>query len=178
MKQTEGVPRGLLRFIVLKFLSEKPISGVEIVKRINQKTKGKWKPSPGSIYPLLLWLHQNGFTTESSKNESTIKQYTLTSEGRAFFKEQVTLGQSFLEKMRCLVPMFIEGFQFDTCEVNLHSANRSAIRLLETFIELNSRKHKLTKENVADIAKILGESNSKLANIIQRIDGNSKQQSV
>jgi DNA-binding PadR family transcriptional regulator len=178
MKQTEGVPRGLLRFIVLKFLYEKPISGVEIVERINQETRGKWKPSPGSIYPLLLWLHRNGLISESSKNESTIKQYTLTSEGRAFLKEQVMLGQSFLEKMRCLVPMFIEGFQFDTSGVNLHSANESVIRLLETFTELDSRKHKLTRENVADIAKILDESNSRLVNIIQRIDGTSKQKSV
>ena len=178
MKQTEGAPRGLLKFIVLKFLSEKPISGVEIVERINQETKGKWKPSPGSIYPLLSWLHQKGFISGSSRNDSTIKQYTLTSEGRAFFKEQVTLGQSFLEKMRCLLPMFIEGFQFDTSGVNLHSANESAIRLLETFIELDSRKHKLTREDVADIAKILDGSNSRLANIIQRIAGTSKQRSV
>jgi DNA-binding PadR family transcriptional regulator len=57
MKQTEGVPRGLLKFTVLKFLSEKPMSGVEIVERVNQERKGKWKPNPGSIYPLLLWLH-------------------------------------------------------------------------------------------------------------------------
>jgi hypothetical protein len=109
------------------------------------------------------------------KNESTIKQYTLTSEGRAFLKEQVMLGQSFLKKMLCLVPMFIESFEFDTSRVNLHSANESVIRLLETFIELDSRKHKLTRENVADIAKSLDESNSRLAYIIQRIDGTSKQ---
>ena len=118
------------------------------------------------------------FISELLKNESTIKQYTLTSEGRAFLKEQVMLEQSFLEKMRCLVPMFIKGFEFDTSRVNLHSANESAIRLLETFIELDSRKHKLTRENVADIAKILDESNNRLSNIIQRIDGTSKQQPV
>jgi DNA-binding PadR family transcriptional regulator len=57
MKQTEGEPKGLLKFTVLKFLSEKPMPGVAIVERINQETKRKWKPSPGSIYPLLLWLH-------------------------------------------------------------------------------------------------------------------------
>jgi DNA-binding PadR family transcriptional regulator len=175
--KTVGVPRGLLRYLVLKMLGEKPMSGAEIAQQIEQQTGDRWKPSPGSIYPLLLWLHKNGFTSESLKNESAIKKYTLTSEGRAFFKEQVMLGQSFLEKMRCLVPMFIEGFQFDTSGVNLHSANESAIRLLETFIELDSRKNKLTRENVADIAKILDESNIKLTSIIQRIDGTSKQHS-
>ena len=172
-----GVPRGLLKFLVLKMLSEKPMSGAEIAQQIEKQTGDRWKPSPGSIYPLLLWLHKNGFTSESSKNESTIKKYTLTSEGRAFFKEQVMLGQSFLEKMLCLVPIFIEGFQFDTFGVDLHSANESAIRLLETFLELDSRKSKLAKENVADIANILDESNIKLTSIIQRIDGTSKHHS-
>ena len=174
MKQTEGMPRGLLRFIVLKFLSEKPMSGVEIVERINQETEGKWKPSSGSIYPLLLWLNQNGFISKSSKNESGIKQYTLTSEGKLFFKEQVILGQSFLEKMRCLMPMFIEGFQLNTPEMNLHPANESAIRLLHTFIELNSRKNNLTMEHLANIAEILDESNRKLVNIIENLDGTGK----
>lgn len=174
MKHTEGVPRGLLRFIVLKFLAEKPMSGVEIVERISQETKQKWKPSPGSIYPLLSWLHHNKFTLESSKNENG-KQYSLTNKGRVFFKEQVTLGQNFLEKMRCLVPMFMEGFQLDNSEMNLHSANESALRLLQTCIELNSRKHNLTREHLADIASILDESNTRLISLIQRIDGAGKQ---
>ena len=66
MKQTEGVPRGLLRFLVLKFLVERPMSGAEIVGKIARETGGKWKPSPGSIYPLLATLQEKGFTRESS----------------------------------------------------------------------------------------------------------------
>ena len=48
--KTVGVPRGLLRFLVLKMLSEKPMSGTEIAKQIEEQTGGRWKPSPGSIY--------------------------------------------------------------------------------------------------------------------------------
>ena len=51
MRREAGVPRGLLRFLVLKFLAEKPMSGVEIVEEIEHETGGKWKPSSGSIYP-------------------------------------------------------------------------------------------------------------------------------
>ena len=69
MKQAEGVPRGLLRFLVLKFLSEKPMSGAEIVNKIEHETGGKWKPSPGSIYPLLAGLQERGFTQESSQSK-------------------------------------------------------------------------------------------------------------
>ena len=53
--RTLGVPRGLLRFLVLKMLSEKPMSGTEIIEEIQTQT-GSWKPSPGSIYPLLSWM--------------------------------------------------------------------------------------------------------------------------
>jgi DNA-binding PadR family transcriptional regulator len=171
MKQTEGVPRGLLRFIVLKFLAERSMSGVEIVEKIAQETKGKWKPSPGSIYPLLSGLQQRGFTVESSKNESGMKQYTLTEEGRKSYREQVKLGQEFMEKMRCLVPIFIEGFQTEIDDKNLFAIKESAKSFLQTFLELDTIKHKLTKENIFEIVKILDRSNCDLLEIIQKIDG-------
>ena len=42
------------------------MSGSEIVGKIERETGGKWKPSPGSIYPLLGGLQEKGFTQESS----------------------------------------------------------------------------------------------------------------
>jgi len=38
MRRTAGVPRGLLRFLVLKLLKEKPMSGAEIVEKIEKET--------------------------------------------------------------------------------------------------------------------------------------------
>ena len=148
MKQTEGVPRGLLRFLVLKFLAERPISGSEIVGKIERETGGKWKPSPGSIYPLLAGLQEKGFTQESLSVENGMKHYSLTDKGQEFFKEQLLLGQKFMEKMEYLAPMFIGGFYFGKNEENLLSAKESAKRVLQTFIELDAKKETLTKENV------------------------------
>lgn len=170
MKQTEGVPRGLLRFIVLKFLADKPMSGTEIVQKIAHETKEKWKPSPGSIYPLLSHLQKKGYTVEYSKNENAIKQYTLTNDGKIFFREQVLLGQEFMEKMRCLMPIFIDGFQLDVSEPNFQSVKESAKRLLQTFVELDTNMHKLAKENISQITQILDESNFQLTEVIQKID--------
>ena len=42
--RTVGVPRGLLKFLVLKMINEKPMSGAEIVEEIEKQT-GSWKPS-------------------------------------------------------------------------------------------------------------------------------------
>ena len=174
MKQTEGVPRGLLRFIVLKFLAERPISGSEIVGKITRETGGKWKPSPGSIYPLLAGLQERGFTQESLPVENGMRHYSLTNSGQEFFKEQLLLGQKFMEKMEYLVPMLIGGYYFGKNEENLLNAKESAKRVLQTFIELDAKKETLTKENVTDIIRILDNSNNQLRKIIEEINGENQ----
>ena len=172
MKRTAGVPRGLLRFLVLKFLAEKPMSGAEIVEEIERETGGKWKPSPGSIYPLLAWLQNNGYTNELSTVESGMKRYILTEEGKKFFEEQVKFGQNFLRKLEWLAPMLIGGFHFGTNNENLLYARESAKRVLETFIEFQAIKDNLTKQDVEEIVKILDYSNRQLKKIARRIKEN------
>jgi DNA-binding PadR family transcriptional regulator len=169
MKRTTSVPRGLLRFLVLKFLAEKPMSGAEIVEVIERETGGKWKPSPGSIYPLLAWLQDKGYTSESSTVESGMKRYVLTDKGKEFFEEQVKFGQKFLEKLEWLAPMLVGGFHFGTNHENLLYAKESAKRLLETFIEFQAIKDSLTKQDVEEIVKILDYSDRQLKKIARRI---------
>ena len=169
MKRTAGVPRGLLRFLVLKFLAEKPMSGVEIVEVIERETGGRWKPSPGSIYPLLAWLQDKGYTNESSTVESGMKRYILTEEGKKFFEEQVRFGQKFLEKLEWLAPMLVGGFHFGTNHENLLCARESAKRVLETFIEFQAIKDSLTKQDVKEIVEILDDSDRQLKKIALRI---------
>jgi len=169
MKRTAGVPRGLLRFLVLKYLTEKPMSGAEIVEEIERETCGKWKPSSGSIYPLLAWLQDKGYACESSTAESGMKRYSLAVKGREFFEEQVKFGQKFLEKLEWLAPMLVGGFHFGTNHENLLYARESAKRVLETFMEFHARQDDLTKQDVQEIARILDDSNRQLKRIALRI---------
>jgi len=145
------------------------MSGAEIVEVIERETGGKWKPSSGSIYPLLAWLQDKGYTSESSTVESGMKRYVLTDRGKQFFEEQVKFGQSFLEKLEWLAPMLVGGFHFGANHENLLYAKESAKRLLETFIEFQAIKDSLTKQDVEEIAKILDYSDSQLKKIARRI---------
>ena len=169
MRRTASVPRGLLRFLVLKLLAEKPLSGVEIVEVIEKETGGKWKPSPGSIYPLLAWLQDKGYTIESSTVESGMKRYALTDKGKEFFKEQVKFGQKFLEKLEWLAPMLVGGFHFGINHENLIHARESAKRVIETFIEFQDIKDSLTKQEIEEIVKILDYCDGQLKKITRRI---------
>lgn len=52
--------RGWLRPTVLKILGEGPMNGIEIMNSIQEMSRGWWRPSPGSVYPLLEALSTEG----------------------------------------------------------------------------------------------------------------------
>ncbi|MDF1537322.1 MAG: PadR family transcriptional regulator [Candidatus Thorarchaeota archaeon] len=81
------VPKGYLRHTVLNLLNESPVSGSEIINKINERTDGRWSPSPGSVYPLLSWLRDSGYTTEAKDPEAGVKRYKLTESGKEFLEE-------------------------------------------------------------------------------------------
>jgi len=87
MRRMAIVPKGFLRYEVLKLLSEKPMSGSELMSEIEKKTNGYWKPSPGSIYPLLAWLQEKRYIKEAPEQEVGIKRYVLTDHGKTFLEE-------------------------------------------------------------------------------------------
>jgi len=88
MKHTAMVPKGFIRYHVLESLSEKPMSGSEIMDDIGNRTNGRWRPSPGSIYPLLAWLQDNGHVKEMPSDQSGLKRYELTDKGEVLLEEQ------------------------------------------------------------------------------------------
>jgi len=146
------------------------MSGVEIVEEIERETGGKWKPSSGSIYPLLAWLQDKGYTTESPTVESGMKSYVLTDEGKTFFEEQVKFGQQFFQKLEYLAPMFVGGFQFGINRQNSRGVRESMKRLVKTFVALRAAmKDNLTKQDAEEIAEILNDCSKKLEKIAQRI---------
>ena len=48
-----SVPRGFSRYYILELLQKKPHTGKEIIDTAIKQSGGRWKPSPGLIYPLL-----------------------------------------------------------------------------------------------------------------------------
>jgi DNA-binding PadR family transcriptional regulator len=88
MRHTAMVPKGFIRYQVLESLNGKPMSGSEIINEIESRTDRRWKPSPGSVYPLLAWLQDNGHVKELPTDQSGMKRYELTKSGKALLEEQ------------------------------------------------------------------------------------------
>ena len=83
MRHMAMVPKGFLRYEVLKLLNEKSMSGSEMMGEIEKRTDGRWRPSPGSIYPLLAWLQDKGYIKDADGQEAGVKRYELTESGTA-----------------------------------------------------------------------------------------------
>jgi DNA-binding PadR family transcriptional regulator len=65
---------------VLYLLAERPMHGYELMSEIAERTGGVWQPSPGSVYPTLSMLEDEGLITAES--EGSRRTFTLTDEGR------------------------------------------------------------------------------------------------
>lgn len=79
------VGRGDVRAAILSLLVEQPMHGYQIIQQIEERSSGSWKPSPGSVYPTLQLLTDEGLIeVEESGGRKT---YSLTAEGRAVADE-------------------------------------------------------------------------------------------
>lgn len=72
--------RGDVRAAVLALLAEQPMHGYQIIREIEERSGGAWKLSPGSVYPTLQLLSDEGLI--SAEESSGRKVYSLTDEGR------------------------------------------------------------------------------------------------
>ena len=73
--------RGDVRAAVLALLAERPMHGYQIIREIEERSGGSWKPSAGSVYPTLQLLADEGLITAEEANGK--KTYSLTEAGRA-----------------------------------------------------------------------------------------------
>ncbi len=91
--------KGLRRW-VLYIVKDKPRSGAEIMDIMEANLQGWWRPSPGSIYPLL-----DGMEKEGLLERSADKKYSLTEHGREEFEHPFP----FLRTVPTSAPRSVEG---------------------------------------------------------------------
>lgn len=73
--------RGDVRSAILSLLAEGPMHGYQIIQEIDKRSNGAWKPSPGSVYPTLQLLADEGVILAQEADGR--KTYSLTESGTA-----------------------------------------------------------------------------------------------
>jgi len=72
--------RGDIRTALLAVLAEAPGHGYELIQRIDDKSGGTWRPSPGSVYPTLQLLEDEGLVHATERDAKRV--FEITDAGR------------------------------------------------------------------------------------------------
>jgi DNA-binding PadR family transcriptional regulator len=95
-----AVPRGFSRYYILELLKKQPHTGKEIINSAIEESEGKWKPSPGLIYPLLGRLLDEGLIEETEDGK-----YQITDEGKTISKDLEVFNKNMKEQIDTVMKM-------------------------------------------------------------------------
>jgi DNA-binding PadR family transcriptional regulator len=114
--------RGDVRAAALALLAEGPMNGYQIIQEIGERSDGVWRPSPGSVYPALQQLEDEGLIV-AQPDETGRRSYQLTDEGRGYVEahpDEVqapwdavagSVGDSAIEMRNLFRQVGMAGFQ-------------------------------------------------------------------
>jgi DNA-binding PadR family transcriptional regulator len=151
---------GDLQLLILELLAEKPRHGYEIIKALEERSKGFYVPSPGMVYPALTYLEEIGHATVAT--EGTRKLYQLTDLGRshleahreetdALFAQFSRVGER-LEHMRRIMRS-AEGHEDESGETGWSKALIRARHALRSAVAEKWNASTEEQERIADILK-------------------------
>lgn len=172
LRHMAAVPKGFLRYQVLELLNEKPMSGSEIMNEIEKRTNGCWKPSPGSIYPLLAWLQDNGYIREVPTEEAGVKRYILTDKGKKLLDEQRKVRAHFRMGRKFFVPPLLGFLWLRIPPEEAEEVREAFRRLFKAFFSLGmSLEERFSEQAIKETLKVLNETAQRLEDIEKKLRG-------
>ena len=88
--------RGDVRAAILVLLAEEPRNGYQLMQEIEARSGGAWRPSPGSVYPALQLLADEGLVRSEARDGGNV--FELTDSGRAHVEEnREALGEPWAQ---------------------------------------------------------------------------------
>jgi DNA-binding PadR family transcriptional regulator len=82
--------RGDVRTALLSLLEDKPMHGYDLIGELEQRSGGMWRPSPGSVYPTLQMLEEEGLV--SGEDQDGKRVFSLTDAGKAELEQRRARG--------------------------------------------------------------------------------------
>ncbi len=88
---------GDMKYVILKLLAKRPMHGYEVMKELEEETRGCYKPSPGTVYPTLQWLEDEGLVKAETVDGKKI--YSITEPGRSFLETHKSTVEDIFERI-------------------------------------------------------------------------------
>lgn len=133
---------GDMKYVILKLLKDKPRHGYEVMKELEEQLHGCYSPSPGTVYPTLQWLEDEGLVV--GKDVEGKKVYEITDAGRRFLEEHRDVVDDIFERVRDTVDRALGGA--------MGEVNRSVGRLMKAVYRTGWRaRDEATRQRLVDI---------------------------
>ncbi len=153
--------------MILRLLENSEMSGTDLMRLMEERTGGVWRPSPGSVYPLLASLEHHGMI-QAVRTDGRSKIYAITDRGLNVLKNVRSRQESVEQKVR-VGPLFwlslLEPEDRASAYVNLMTVVVS--RLKESAGELTaSQRRKIVRllqglsEEIDSIIEEMGDRNN------------------
>lgn len=98
---------GEMKYVILRLIREKPRHGYEIIKELEERFAGWYSPSPGTVYPTLQLLEDQGLVRSAEADGK--KVYHITPEGEAFLEKHHDTIESIFDRVRDTLRDFAGG---------------------------------------------------------------------
>ncbi len=96
---------GDMKYVILRTIKDKPMHGYEVMKALEDKTRGCYTPSPGTVYPTLQWLEDEGLA--QSEDRDGKKVYSITDAGREFLEENKSSVEEIFDRIDEMIDRFV-----------------------------------------------------------------------
>lgn len=149
--------QGELRLLLLKLIADEPRHGYELIKAVEGMTAGSYAPSPGTVYPTLSLLEDEGAIRELAGGDEPRKAFEATEQGRAELDERREEVDTLLGRLSDHGERHAErGKAFATPEMFRALGN------LAQVVKMKARAGKLDEEALAQVVDLIDEMARKI----------------
>lgn len=149
--------QGELRLVLLKLIADQPRHGYELIKAVEEMTAGSYAPSPGTVYPTLSLLEDEGAIREVAGGDEPRKAFEATEQGRTELEERKDEADALIERLSDHGERHAErGRAFATPEMFRALGN------LAQVVKMKARSGSLDQEALAQVVDLIDEMARKI----------------
>jgi DNA-binding PadR family transcriptional regulator len=149
--------QGELRLVLLRLIVDQPRHGYELIKAIEEMTAGSYAPSPGTVYPTLSLLEDEGLIREVAGGDEPRKAFEATDQGRAELEDHREEADGLIERLSDHGERHAErGRAFATPEMFRALGN------LAQVVKMKARSGGLDDEAIGQIVDLIDEMARKI----------------
>ncbi|HMA42943.1 MAG TPA: PadR family transcriptional regulator [Gemmatimonadales bacterium] len=132
---------GDMKYVILKLLREKPRHGYEVMKELEEQLHGCYSPSPGTVYPTLQWLEDEGLVR--AREQDGKKVYEITEAGTKFLDEHKDVVTDIFDRVAETVEEALGG--------SMAEINQGVARMMKAVYRRGWRGSDEARHKIAEI---------------------------